>query len=437
MDITPAVGTPIGGNVRSDNRSRFVHDPLFANILYLRHENQELLFINCDLLALERDWVHRLKERVLEFTGLPPECQIVTATHTHSGPDVGSSMKDDYDPMVVRYLESFVEDVARGACKAMEEAEDSTLWVGRSQEDSIAFNRRVWLRDGSLHMNWEGLDPEQVTRTAGPIDPEVLVWQVRHRGGRVRCVLVNYTLHPAVLVGKDWAFSRDYIHDLNVYLQQQLGSDVVVLFVNGALGNINHINVKNPNQTRGFEETERIGRILGEAVMRALANARVEYEPVLHTRMKVVSLPRRVISDEELAWARDTWEACGGVIPSLLDGIPDEAYARELLAMASKHKAYIATDLQVVRVGDSLVFCLPGEFFVEFGLHLKHQVQRQGLAKHTFVFGLANDCVGYVPTQEAFAQGGYEVRTCRHSQLAPEAGDIAVRALLNMASSLR
>jgi hypothetical protein len=39
---------------------------------------------------------------------------------------------------------------------------------------------------------------------------------------------------------------------------------------------------------------------------------------------------------------------------------------------------------------------------------------------------LANSQLGYIPKKEAFAQGGYEVRTAWTSQLVHEAGDILV-----------
>jgi hypothetical protein len=42
------------------------------------------------------------------------------------------------------------------------------------------------------------------------------------------------------------------------------------------------------------------------------------------------------------------------------------------------------------------------------------------------VIGLANSQVGYIPKQEAFSQGGYEVRTAWTSQLVHHAGDLLV-----------
>ena len=57
-----------------------------------------------------------------------------------------------------------------------------------------------------------------------------------------------------------------------------------------------------------------------------------------------------------------------------------------------------------MRFGDLAVAALPGEVFVEFGLEIK----RRSPAGHTMVIHLANDWIGYLPTEEAFAQGGYE-----------------------------
>jgi len=48
------------------------------------------------------------------------------------------------------------------------------------------------------------------------------------------------------------------------------------------------------------------------------------------------------------------------------------------------------------------------------------------------IFGLANQSIGYVPTKEAFGNGGYEPVTCEMSILVPEAGDIEVGVVLDM-----
>ena len=188
-------------------------------------------------------------------------------------------------------------------------------------------------------------------------------------------LMVNFTLHPAILVGKDWLYSRDYIHYLTVKLQEHFGDETVVWFSNGAEGNINHLDYKNPDQNRGFEEAERIGKKLADYTMEALANKR-RLPDHIKNAVAIIQLPCRKISEEDVKNAKALWEACGGVIPSLLDGVPDEIYAREILTLAEQNRSFIETTIQAVLLGDVLFVTFPGEVFVEFALEVKRMQKR-------------------------------------------------------------
>ena len=59
----------------------------------------------------------------------------------------------------------------------------------------------------------------------------------------------------------------------------------------------------------------------------------------------------------------------------------------------------------MIRVGDLGLVGLPGEAFAELGLAVK----QRSPARHTLVVELSGDTIGYLPTRESFAQGGYEV----------------------------
>jgi neutral ceramidase len=63
--------------------------------------------------------------------------------------------------------------------------------------------------------------------------------------------------------------------------------------------------------------------------------------------------------------------------------------------------------LMCIRIGDVAVVGLPSEVFCELGL----EVKRRSPARRTLVCELANDWFGYLPTREAFGQGGYEPST--------------------------
>lgn len=61
-------------------------------------------------------------------------------------------------------------------------------------------------------------------------------------------------------------------------------------------------------------------------------------------------------------------------------------------------------ELQTIFLDEYTCIGIPAEFFVELGLRIKEGAH----PRHALIFGLANGMVGYVPTREAFARGGYE-----------------------------
>jgi len=63
--------------------------------------------------------------------------------------------------------------------------------------------------------------------------------------------------------------------------------------------------------------------------------------------------------------------------------------------------------VQVIRLGDLCLVGVSAECFTEMGIVVKGASP----FPQTFFCSNANGCVGYLPTREAFAEGGYEVVT--------------------------
>ena len=254
-NITPHVGIPMDGNVRNDV-SKGTHDQLWAKALVLESDGRKVALIACDLCGVTEQITQPVRQE-LAREGFDPAGIWIWGTHTHSGPSIlglHTPIDSAYNSELVRKLVGVVHEANLKMVPAR-------FGVGSGREETVAHNRRLWLKDGSMVMNWEKPSPEKVKGPAGPIDPELIVLSFESTSGEPIATLVNYALHPAILAGDNLLFSADWPGVMAQFVEDNWGGEV--LFANGATGNINHIDYKNPKQGRGFAEAKRIGTILG------------------------------------------------------------------------------------------------------------------------------------------------------------------------------
>lgn len=419
IDITPPPGLEFAGNIREDNIARGTHDPLLCNAVLMELGGVRVLLLAMDWLGFEKEDADWLRDRAGRVAGIDAGHVVVSATHTHSGPRVVTRFGlRDRAPGEDAYLRSACRKIVERAAGLPAALEPASLWRGMLPVDGLSFNRRLRLADGSLRMNWMPVEPDEVIGTTGPVDPALTVMGLRSGGGEWLAFLVNFTLHPAILVGAEWLWSADYVHYLRRALLEGLPGRPVVHFTNGAEGDVNHINYRDPTQLDGFPEAERIGAALGRAALTALEGSG-PMPDALGCASGFVTLTRRAIPETLERWARLKWERCGGKVPSLHHGIPDEYYAREILLMAGQPAGEESIPMTALRIGDMAAVTLPGEVFCRIGLNIK----QASPFEHTVVWGLTQDYCGYVPDRKAFCEGGYEPRTDSVSRYAEDSCD--------------
>ena len=93
------------------------------------------------------------------------------------------------------------------------------------------------------------------------------------------------------------------------------------------------------------------------------------------------------------------------------------------------YRSCLPAEVQALRVGPWTFVGWPGEVFVEYALAVKAE------ARDTYVISLANgELQGYIATEAAAAEGGYEAS---NSIFAPQAGQVLVEATLLLMGQLR
>jgi hypothetical protein len=264
---------------------------------------------------------------------------------------------------------------------------------------------------------------------AGPIDPEVGVVGVWDEKDKLIGCLVNFSCHATTNPG---GISANWIYYLEKVIQGAFGKDVKVVFLQGACGDVTQVDNLSPYQN---PEPERWAQLVGGRVGAEAVKVLLGVTPgtgfVVDARSTVLSIPRRHPKRERVSAAAD-----------LLRKNPDSIqttegmFAKELVLLDAiiKKQPVAKVEVQAIQLGPAVWISNPAEFFVELGLELK---RGSGFAL-TFPVELANGCVGYVPTEEAFgpAGGGYETRLTSYSNLEPAAGRKMVEAGLRLARQL-
>lgn len=411
-NITPPLGSPIVGNFEVP-KATHIHDDLHARCLVLEDGDRRLAIVICDNLSIDRQVFDQAKERLKEKTGIPAECMLMAATHTHSGPPARQlNSVTPYDKLT-EYQQFVVDRIVDGVRCAVNNLEPAQVGWGRCEEATQVFNRRWYMKDPSLmvspfgHQDKVRMNPpgghDALDKPAGPTDPEIVFLSVRSAEGRPIALLANYSLHYVGGVPEGHV-SADYFAVFADRIQQLLGADrldppFVGILSNGTSGNINNIDFHKPRPKREpYEQMKRVADLVAENVFRACKTVEYHDNARLDSRMCKLTLDVRKPDEATLEWARATLAG-----PKDDKELIKRTYAERTLAMA-KSPDHVEVWVQALRIGDVGIAGIPFETFVETGLQLK----KESPLPVTFTISQSNGAYGYLPTPAQHELGGYE-----------------------------
>ncbi len=335
------------------------------NHFYFRprpHHEAQVLFAVIDTVGVGDSIIKDIRDDVFEKSHgrIAKKSIYITATHTHSGPD----LQGLWGGISEAYRERIVSTSTRAILSAYNNQTPVSINVW--QAEARVENRRGWDK----------------------VDNAINVMEFRSkRFDYSIATLVNMSGHPAILDAAALGYSADYVHQLRETFEHHANTNVV--FINGILGDAQPI-VDGPRSTETAYS-------FGESVaIQALAQQNTA-EPVYgHLRIEQIPFSHTVENPLVL----------GAIQAGLLDLEIDE-------------EQKVNTQFGIMTIGNKVsALMFPGESLTRLGLPIKSKMT----SDYDFFFGLSGDSLGYfIPSDEFLQIPG---RTTEETaSLSPSIGD--------------
>jgi neutral ceramidase len=396
--ISPPKGIFLIGYGDRSKGNKGIHDDLTATALVLDNGQTKIAIVAVDILCLNEFIVDRVRAAC---PGIKP---VLCCSHTHSGPigyaDEHSGKREQ------KYMDQFVTMLADVILQAAECAKDAELTWSAGTAD-IAVNRREKLDSGEMII---GENPE------GVVDRSVGVLSVIVEGTRV-ATLMNFACHGTVWGPDNLLVSADWIAAMRQQVEGELGG--LCMFLQGAAGNLN------PKMGWGREDCWEMAVAQGQRVARAVIEmAAARQEDIKGSELVLMRLEVWLPFDVKVTTSKPPVDYRKRILK--MANFPEwMSFATDYLLnirypwkpRIESQDGYWGTYMRIntLRIG-SLAMCSFGsEVFTEIGLQLK-QISP---AKHTIFTSVTDGCISYLPTDEAHAEGGYEVELATYAYRYP------------------
>lgn len=375
IDITPEQPQILLGY--NPRRSEGVHDRIYHRIVAMDDGKTRFLLISSDLAGVSPSFYDEFSKELEQETGIKSRQVWWAMTHTHSAPTVGPMgivtlmmpnrysenpvPNPDYSILVKRLL-------IEGVREALATLEPARLGVGLGR--SLAnMNRRAKDVDGSVSL---GMNPE------GSVDRQIGLIRLDRLDGSPLALIANYAMHGTVLGAENLQISGDAQGIVAEYVEEKLGAPM--LYLNGAAGDIAPLYSVYPDPESGH--LTQFNVLLGNKILAANQSmGETTSEVRLRIGKTVVETPRKT----GFGW---------------VDEMAD------YLRMTDTGTAVVRIPIRFLRINqDVLLWSTPLELFSEIAIDIRNRSRYP----YTFYVGYCNGgLLGYLPTRQAFQEGGYE-----------------------------
>jgi len=411
-DVTPPMGEPIYSSYRPLS---VVEHPLLAKGIVLAWSERRYVLCVLDWCELCNASYTRFRTLLAEAAGTEAACVAVHTVHQHTAPMADAEamrLLQTLDDPPPHPRPETIEEAAQRVARAVRDAVGrfvsvDRLGLGQARVHQVASTRRVKTADGKILIRWSRCtDPKLRAMPEGPIDPYLKTLTLA-RGDQPVVRLHYYATHPQSFYGDPRA-SYDFPGMAREQLEQEEG--VFQMYFTGCGGDVTAGKYNDGSR----EARDRLARRLLAGMKASIAATR--YEPIqsLQWRTAAVVLPARTdpgfrIEDFQARMMNPQLPAATRIYNGAM-------------RIVAAQRAHVPYELTALMINGASVLHLPGECMVEFQRFAQHERPDEFVAVAAY-----GDCApGYICTEAAFAEGGYEPRD---SGVAPRSEAILKKAI--------
>lgn len=395
-DVTPPLGQPIYSSYRPLAE---IEHPLLAKGIVLAEGERRYVLCVLDWCEVCNSSHTLFRTLLAEAAGTEASCVAVQTVHQHTAPMADADAMrllptidnppPHPDPEVIEKAARRVADALSESLEKMQPVD--RIGVGQALVKGVGSTRRVKTEDGKILIRWSRCsDPKLRAMPEGRIDPYLKTITFAN-GDRPLVRLHYYATHPQSFYGDPRA-SYDFPGMARQKLEEE--EDVFQMYFTGCGGDVTAGKYNDGSR----EARDRLAGQLLAGMKESVSHTK--YEPVrsLQWRTVPVTLPLRddpgfTVEDRRARMANP-------------NASPSARIYNGAMRVVAAQRADIPYELSALQINDVYILHLPGECMVEFQLFA--QKQRPDAFVAVAAYG---DCApGYICTEAAFTEGGYEPR---------------------------
>ncbi len=485
-DITPQRPIFLFGQFY-ERLSTHVRDPLTATACAIEGDGGEVVLVSCDLALITEDLMRGVRAAVCaKCPQMKPESIILSAIHTHTGPDYQPPEEETAEASPMFFVSSdrpakhegapmspqevyalLVERLCGVILDAVAKKKPMDLSI-QMEYCTVGFNRIMMYKDKSARMygNCETADFEGVL---GAADPGVEMVFTFGADGVLEGVILEVAC-PSQVVEHHSFVSADYWGETRKLLRERFG-DIFVLPLCGPAGDLSPrdmVRLKRESSLRkgesplnshmpeaditrpGWEMYDErglfiIAKRLERAVCDAYEKAKDNIGKNTTLRHVCLNLPLpmlRVSLEDYLA----SYQQCIAILQK--NGLdPEKDWFTEETPSLVKEEMYVPygivrryeiqqktdvypVEIHLFRIGDAAFYSVPFELFCEYGFRIRAR------AKYDHVVGIQLACgsAGYLPVQRAVDGKAYSAIAASNT-IGPEGGTLLATIIADTLNS--